>query len=167
MTSGFLTALTLCTALGCGLVSGVFYAFSTFVMAALARLPAPNGIAAMQSINVAVINPWFLAAFYGTAAGCVVLTVTTLLTRQRDGSAVYLLAGSSLYLAGVVGVTFLFNVPRNDALAAVDPGSASGAGLWAAYVAGWTGWNHVRTLAAVLAATAFVLGSGTIANRSQ
>jgi uncharacterized membrane protein len=68
MTDGFLFGLTLFAALGCGLVAGVFFAFSTFVMKALARLPAPQGIAAMQSINVIVINPWFMTAFLGTAA---------------------------------------------------------------------------------------------------
>jgi uncharacterized membrane protein len=48
---GLLYTLTLITALGCGLAAGVFYAFSTFVMKALARLPAAQGFAAMQSIS--------------------------------------------------------------------------------------------------------------------
>jgi len=42
-----LFALTLFAALGCGLVGGVFFAFSTFVMKALSRLPpwalSPDG----------------------------------------------------------------------------------------------------------------------------
>jgi uncharacterized membrane protein len=37
-------------------------------MSALARLQPSQGIAAMQSINITVINPWFMAAFLGTAA---------------------------------------------------------------------------------------------------
>src|SRR5215204_4121571 len=41
-------ALTVAAALGCGVVAGVFFAFSSFVMAAFARLPAGQGIAAMQ-----------------------------------------------------------------------------------------------------------------------
>jgi uncharacterized membrane protein len=44
---GFLFALTLFAALGCGVVAGVFFAFSAFVMRALASLPALQGIAAM------------------------------------------------------------------------------------------------------------------------
>jgi uncharacterized membrane protein len=40
-------ALKLFTALGCGLVAGVFFAFSTFVMNALARLQPREGIAAI------------------------------------------------------------------------------------------------------------------------
>ena len=62
--------LALGTSLGCGLIAGSFFAFSTFVMGALARLPAAEGIRAMQAINVVVINRWFLGAMLGTAAAC-------------------------------------------------------------------------------------------------
>src|SRR3954453_3000242 len=65
------SGLKLAAALGCGLIAGVFFAFSTFVMKALARLPADEGMAAMQSINVVVLNPMFLGVFLGTAALCV------------------------------------------------------------------------------------------------
>ncbi|WP_010496926.1 hypothetical protein [Paenibacillus elgii] len=54
-----LFGLTYASALGSGLIAGLFFAFSTFVMSALARLPAEQGIAAMQSINVTVLNPLF------------------------------------------------------------------------------------------------------------
>jgi len=63
-----------------------------------------------------------------------------------------LLVGSLLYLVGAFGVTMAFNVPRNDALATVDPASAAGADLWAGYVRHWTGWNHIRTAASLAAA---------------
>jgi uncharacterized membrane protein len=151
MTDKLLFALTLFSALGCGLIAGVFFAFSSFVMNALGRLPAEQGAAAMQSINVAVINPLFMAAFLGTAAACVLLAVSSLL-RWREPGAAYLLAGSLLYLVGVILVTGLFNVPRNDALAAVAPASAEGASLWTDYVSSWTAWNHVRTAASLAAA---------------
>lgn len=51
---------TFLSALGCGLIAGFFFAFSAVVMKALGKLPPAQGIAAMQSINVVVINPWFL-----------------------------------------------------------------------------------------------------------
>lgn len=66
---GLLFALTLFAALGCGLMAGFFFAFSASVIKVLARLPSAEGIAAMQSINVAILNPVFLAAFLGTTAG--------------------------------------------------------------------------------------------------
>jgi hypothetical protein len=51
-----LAALTVVTALGCGLNAGVFFAFSSFVMKALARLQPAQGIAAMQSINLVAVT---------------------------------------------------------------------------------------------------------------
>ena len=90
-----MAALTLAAGLGCGLIAGVFFAFSAFVMTALARLPPAQGIAAMQSISVVVINPVFGVAFFGTAAACVLLAVVSLLAWSQPG-AVYVLAGSLL-----------------------------------------------------------------------
>ena len=91
--------LTLVTALGCGTIAGVFFAFSTFVMKALARLPADDGIAAMQSINVAVVNSWFLGAFLGTAAACL-LVIVAAIGQWSDSSAIFQLLGAVAYLAG-------------------------------------------------------------------
>ncbi len=151
MSDGLLGVLTLVSALGCALVGGMFFAFSTFIMKALKRLPPPQGIAAMQSINVTVINPLFMTAFFGPAATCGILTISSVLNWHRPGGG-FLLVGSLLYLCGTILVTIVFNVPRNNALAAVDPASAEGARVWADYVPGWTVWNHVRTAAALAAA---------------
>jgi uncharacterized membrane protein len=150
-TDGPLSALTLVSALGGGLMAGVFFGFSSFVMKALARLRPAQGIAVMQSINVMAVRPGFLAVFLGTALTCVALTVTAVLNWHALG-APYRLLGSLLYLIGGFLVTILFNVPRNDALAAVDPESTEGAELWRSYVRGWTAWNHVRTAACFSAA---------------
>jgi uncharacterized membrane protein len=152
-------AVTLLAALGCGLVAGVFFAFSTFVMKALSRLPPGEGIAAMQSINVAVLNPWFFAAFLGTAAACVMALVSSLL-RWQEPEAVYLLVGSTLYLAGCLMVTALFNVPRNKSLASIPPTDPHSESEWADYLHVWTVWNHVRTAASLAAAVSFSVALG-------
>jgi uncharacterized membrane protein len=152
----FRFSLTLIAALGCGLVAGVFFAFSTFVMPALARLQPPQGIAAMQSINITAINPLFMLAIFGTAAACILLAVSSLFKWQQP-SAVYLLVGSLLYLIGAVLVTGVLHVPLNDALATVKPDSPEGAALWTKYLTDWTLWNHVRTIAAIAAAALFTL----------
>lgn len=149
-----LFALTLLAALGSGLIAGVFFAFSAFVMKALARLPPGEGMAAMQSINVAVLNPWFLGAFLGTAALCVVALIASL-PRWHEPGAVYLFLGAVLYLAGSLLVTMVFNVPRNEALAELTRADPESASRWAGYVAGWTAWNHVRTAASLAAAASF------------
>lgn len=145
-------ALKLFSVLGCGLTAGVFFAFSTFVMKALSRLQPAQGIAAMQSINIMAINPLFMLAFLGTAVACVLLAISSLL-KWHQPSAAYLLIGSLLYLIGTFLVTIAFNVPLNDALATVKPDSVEGANLWARYLTSWTIWNHVRTIAALAAAT--------------
>jgi uncharacterized membrane protein len=116
----FLSALALVACLACGLVAGVFFAFSAFVMKALARIAPSEGIAAMQSINVVVLNVWFLSLFLGTAAICVVALVVSLLRWSESGMA-WMLAGGLLYLAGTVLVTIACNVPRNEALAKIAP----------------------------------------------
>lgn len=157
--------LKLVAALGCGLVAGVFFAFSSFVMNALARLQPPQGIAAMQAINITVINPLFMTAFLGTAVACTLVAIASLTAWHQPG-AVYLLLGSLLYLVGTVLVTIVFNVPLNEALAKVEPSSADGANLWANYLTNWTAWNHVRTAAAFAAAASLIIALYQKAARS-
>jgi uncharacterized membrane protein len=155
MIGELLVVLTFLSALGSGLIAGVFFAFSAFVMTALGRLPPDQGIAAMQAINVAVINPWFFAAFFGTAALCAVLAIASVF-RWSEPGALFLLAGGLLYLAGTILVTLRLNVPLNNALAAAQPGSAQAPGVWKHYLTEWTAWNHLRTAASLAAAAAFI-----------
>jgi uncharacterized membrane protein len=151
-----LDVVTLVSAIGAALIAGSFFAFSTFVMGALGKLPPPAGIAAMQSINIVVINPWFMTPFVGTAVLCVVVAVWALVGWHEPGAG-YLLAGAILYVAGTFLVTMIFNVPRNDALAKVTPSSADAAALWVTYLSTWTAWNHVRTIAALGAMVSFTM----------
>jgi uncharacterized membrane protein len=146
----------LASAVGCGLMAGFFFAFSICVMRALGAISPSQGISAMQSINVVVINPWFLAPFFGMAALSVLLIVTALARWQEPGAA-WVVAGGLLYLLGTFGVTVLFNVPRNNALAALEASSEQAAALWADYLVGWTKWNHVRTIAALAAAASLTI----------
>ncbi len=145
--------LTFAAAIGSGVVGGIFYAFSTFVMAALGSLPSAQGAGAMRAINVTVINPVFMLAFMGTAVLCLVLAGSSLIWWDRPGG-MLMLAASLLYLLGCYGVTMLFNVPLNNQLAAVA--SAQEAALWSRYLDVWTAWNHVRTLASILSAIVFI-----------
>jgi uncharacterized membrane protein len=156
---GLLYPLTLVTALGCALIAGVFFAFSSFVMKALARLPPAHGVAAMQAINVGAISFAFMLALLGTGLGCLALAGWAL--AESDASfAPHLLAGSGLYLVGVIAVTIAFNVPRNDALARIEPASAGAQDAWTLYVAEWTRGNHVRTAAALGAAATLTVALG-------
>jgi uncharacterized membrane protein len=159
MLERYLFSLTFTAAIGCGLIAGVFFAFSTFVMPALARLQPTQGIAAMQSINITAINPLFMLALFGTAVICLLLGGFALL-KWHQPSSVYLLVGSLLYLIGTILVTMVFNVPLNNALAIAKPDSPEGAELWTKYLTNWTFWNHVRTIAAFAAATLLTISLG-------
>jgi uncharacterized membrane protein len=150
------TALVLACCFGAGTVGGVFFAFSTFVMRALAQLPVPAGIAAMQRINVVVLNPLFLGAFIGTAVLSLACVVASFLSWQSPRSPL-LLAGGLLYLGGSFAVTVAFHIPRNEALAKLDPGSAEASAYWTRYLREWTLGNHVRTAAALAAAVCCAL----------
>jgi uncharacterized membrane protein len=152
--SGLLQAATLASAVCCGAVAGVFFAFSTFVMGGLRRLAPAQGLAAMQSINRAAVTPAFMALLFGTAVLCLGLVVGAGLSWSERG-APWSLAGGALYLAGSIGVTGAVNVPLNNALDAVDPADTRAALRWRRYATRWTAWNHVRALTCA-AATALL-----------
>jgi uncharacterized membrane protein len=139
-------------AIGSGVVGGVFYAFSSFVMAALGRLPSAHGAAAMNAINVTVITPSFMIAFMGTALVSLSLAGSAFFWWGQTGGKLTF-AASFIYLIGCFGVTMVCNVPLNNRLAVVAPEQE--ATLWAHYLDRWTLWNHVRTAASIIAAVLF------------
>src|SRR5580765_4717504 len=149
--------LAFVSAIGSGLIAGAFFAFSSFVMRALGRLPSEQGIAAMQSINIVVINPVFLGVFVGAALTSAVVVILSLVRWSDSGSA-YLLAAGLVYILGTFLVTMVFNVPLNDTLASMNPATSEGIALWANYLTNWTIWNHVRTFAALIALALFIVG---------
>jgi uncharacterized membrane protein len=156
MSDDVIFVVRLSSAIGCGLMAGLLFAFSVAVMRGLSRLPPAEGMAAMQSINVAILNPVFLAGFFGTALLCLVVLVSSL-SRWHEAGAACFVVGAALYLAGAFLVTIVFNVPMNDALASAAPGGPDSARLWAGYLTRWTAWNHVRTVAALAAAVALTI----------
>jgi uncharacterized membrane protein len=149
--------LALAAILGTGLVGGVFFAFSSFVMRALGRLPADRGHEAMNSINVVVLNWHFLGAFLGTAGVSLAAVVVAVLGWGEAG-ATFHLAGGALYFVGTFLVTGLGNVPLNNALAAARPEDPEAEEVWKHYLRRWTALNHVRTAAALLATVLFSVG---------
>jgi uncharacterized membrane protein len=102
-----------------------------------------------------VLNPLFGTVFFGTTLLCVVLGVVSLF-RSSEPAAMRLLVGSLFYVVGTFAVTAAIHVPMNNALAAVAANSAEGADLWARYLVRWTGWNHVRTVSALLSLASFI-----------
>ncbi len=152
-------SLTLATAIGAGVMAGVFFTFSNFVMPALAKVPADQGTAAMQSINIEAINRWFMGALFGTAAACLVLAILSLRSLS-DPRALLRFAGAAAYVIGAIAITAACNVPRNNALAALDPAAAGSAAAWSRYLGEWVLWNHVRTGSSLVSAIALTIAYG-------
>ena len=142
--------------LGSCLVAGIFFAFSSFIMRALEQLPRQRGIAAMQAINVTVINPSFFLAFFGTGVICLALAYLGWAT-PSDDQKVYTVSAPLAYLLGTILVTIIYNVPLNNRLASLDAGDAADEAVWTHYLRRWTFWNHVRTTAAAAAAVLFAI----------
>jgi uncharacterized membrane protein len=154
MSKVIVTALLWFSAIGAGLIAGVFFAFSTFIMAALGRSGPAHGIVAMNSINTTILQSLFMPVFYGTTLTSLALAVMAI--ARWDGSrSMAVLAAAILYVLGMFVCTIVFNVPLNNALAAVEPASTDGATMWARYLNDWTFWNHIRTIAALFAAALF------------
>ena len=119
----------LLAAMGAGLASGVYFAFSAFVMQGLKRLPAEDGIKAMNAINVAAVRPPLMVLLFGTAAMCLAVVVSLVVTwgspttRLAESGMTMSLAGAVVYILGAVLVTMERNVPLNRALAAATDAS--------------------------------------------
>lgn len=143
--------LTAFAATGAALIAGVFFAFSSFVMPALARIPPAEGIRAMQAINVVVLRSAFMPVFLGTA-------LLSAAVAALSGGDWALIAGGLLYLISCFGVTGCFNLPLNYRLARAAPESEAAATVWAHYLRRWVRWNHLRTLASLLAAILLAAG---------
>ena len=155
MMATIVTALLWFAAIGCGLLAGLYFAFSTFIMTALGRIEQAHGVSAMNSINATIVQSLFMPFFVGTTVVSLALAVVALFRWGEPGAAAMLAAGP-IYVGGMFVCTMLFNVPLNNALAAVDPASTEAAPIWARYLKEWTFWNHVRTFACTIACALYI-----------
>jgi uncharacterized membrane protein len=143
--------------LGSALIGGVFFAFSSFVMTALGRLPSSEGMAAMQSINVVVLNRSFLGAFMGTALVSLLAAVLAGVAWSAP-AAWFVIAGALSYLVGTFLVTGIGNVPLNERLAEASADDPDAVQTWDDYLDRWTRLNTVRTVAAMVASVLLIVG---------
>ena len=143
--------VTAAAIVGSGLLAGVFFAFSAFVMSGLRRLPDAGGAAAMRSINVTAQRPPLMIALFGVSALCVVIIVRAIITWSQPGAA-WLLAGAVLTIVGAFGVTAAINVPLNNRL---DAGTVT----WSEFLAGWDPANHARTILCLAGSALLLVGT--------
>lgn len=154
--TNLLPILVLLAALGSALMAGMFFTFSNFVMHALSQLKPEAGIAAMQRINVVILNPLFFLTFMGTALLSIVL-ICWLFLGEVSVNSLFLAAGSLCYLIAVMIITIGFNVPMNNELEAFDANSQQAKKIWDRYLVDWTRWNHVRSVGSFLATLFYIL----------
>ena len=149
MTATLITLLIWFCGLGCALVGGIFFAFSTFIMTALERTGPAAGRAAMNSINTVILRSLFMLFFVGTTIGSIVLAIVGIADRQW-----WLIAGGVVYWFGMFAVTMARNVPLNNELLRSE--GDAGAEVWRRYLVEWTRWNHVRTVISLVSAGCFI-----------
>jgi uncharacterized membrane protein len=153
----FLFVIRLLATLSCGLMAGVYFAFSTSVMPGLARLSPSEGMTAMQAVSRAILNPLFLSIFTSSAVLCALVFLTSF--GHWDNPATwFFLSGGVIGILGSFVVTMLLNVPLNNALDAAVPTSSEGAAAWSHYLTTWTPLNHLRTVSSLLAAALLTIG---------
>lgn len=140
------------------LVAGVFLAFSDFIMRSLALTSGIGGVEAMQAINREVFRWVFMTLFLGMAV--ISLVIGGYAWINLSGlSALLILSAAIVYLIGCLGVTIMFNVPMNEALAGKDVSAEVTRDYWLqTYVPRWTFWNTVRTVASTASAALLLVG---------
>ena len=159
-----LNAVLWFAALSAGVMAGVYFTFSVFAMRAFAELDDGAGARTMQAVNRVILRSLFLPLFFLSSAASLLLILFGVLGL---GPATMLVTGGMVYMVGMFGVTVVANVPLNNRLEAVDADSAAGRAVWAEYQRRWTPWNHVRTVACIVAMAIFIIairqGPGLVA----
>jgi uncharacterized membrane protein len=149
MSSSIITVLLWAAALGSGLVAGIYFAFSAFIMQAFDKIDATHSIAAMNSINKTILRSLFMPLFFSSSIVSVLLIIVAIAHWSEAGSGLTLIAGA-VYFIGMFVCTVLFNVPLNNSLARPSSTSDDALLVWSHYLATWTRWNHLRTVSSLL-----------------
>jgi uncharacterized membrane protein len=146
-----------------GLVTGGFALYAHTIMPGLRKTADRTFVSAFQSLDRAIINPWFIG---GCFLGALAFTVLSAITHLGRPALPWITAALVLYLAAFA-ITLTVHVPLNDAIrAAGDPARIPDlAAVRRGFnEARWAGWNLVRTLTSALAFTCLawsLLLSGT------
>ncbi|MEN8179878.1 MAG: anthrone oxygenase family protein [Pseudomonadota bacterium] len=149
MTSSIVTALLWIAALSSGLIAGVYFAFSVFIMQAFGKIETSHAVVAMNAINETILRSLFMPLFFGSTIVAVMLMIVAMLHWDDAGSGMTLTAGA-IYFIGMFVCTVVVNVPLNNLLAGVNEDSANAEEVWPLYLKTWTLWNHLRTVSSLV-----------------
>ena len=127
-----------------GLMAGIYFAFSVFVMQSLAQLPAHEGTRAMNAINDVIVKTAFLPLFFISSIAHLGLVILVLATEVEH--AVLLGSAGAVYVLGMFFTTLVGNVPLNNRLAEYTEASEKQTDVWNDYLQRWVRLNHIRTI---------------------
>ena len=109
--------LSLATAAtGAGLMAGVYFAFSCFIVNAFDELGSLRAADAMNSINRVILRSAFMFVFFGSTLLYAILGLVALVDTDFANRGLLMLT-SGLYIMGMFLCTVVFNVPLNNQLA--------------------------------------------------
>ncbi len=132
-------------AIGAGLMAGVYFAFSAFIMRSFDRLGAVAAADAMNAINEVILHSGFMILFWVSTGLYAALLLVALFVDTTAGRG-WLIAAGLLYVIGMFVCTAAFNVPLNNRLAAVAIDDAAKLEAWPHYLRYWTRWNTLRAV---------------------
>ena len=133
-----------------GLMAGIYFAFSVFIMKSLSELPAIQAAETMNKINEVIVNTLFLPVFFGSTLWYAGLIVWSLADWQPESSLLVVVA-ALVYIFGMFIVTAFGNVPLNNKLQRIEANKAALTAFWNDYLHSWTHLNHIRTLSCITA----------------
>ena len=123
-----------------GLIGGVYFAFSFFVMQSLNNINSLNAIRTMNSINTVILkSPFMLLFFFSTFIAFILFLENFIFYKvlSYEGFA------SLIFLTGMFLCTAIKNVPLNNKLEKLDPKEFKDVFLW--YKKPWNFWHNIRT----------------------
>lgn len=145
-----LTPLLSIAAIGAGLMAGVYFAFSVFIMQSFNRLDPANAVDAMKAINKAILRSWFMPLFFGSTFLYLFLSILAIFN-WSDANAPLLLTAGLTYFGGMFLCTVFFNVPLNNQLEKTKKNGIDTTEFWSYYYKYWTRWNHLRAASSLIA----------------
>lgn len=142
------TILASLSTVAVGLMSGIYWAFTTAVMPGLRDRDDRSFIVTMQSINRRILNPWFLTIFMGSLLLPIATAIALFL--DDDNDARWWGIAGAIAAAVPFAITIGGNVPLNNSLDAATQNDDQAA-TRRAFEGPWTRLNLWRTITATAA----------------
>jgi len=148
-------SVLLAAAVVAGLQAGTYFTWATGVMPGLAKVDDRTFVNAMQQMNIAIVNPIFIATFLGAP-----LLAGAAIVASGPQARPWAIAATALAV-GTLVITFAGNIPLNDALDAAGPVDKIKdlAAVRADFESLWVKLNVARTLTSTGALAALALAA--------